>query len=197
MSTPAIKSQPVYTALEWDRAGTHHVLFAAADESALARRLWAQPPTGPITLILQHAGGEPMTGWLADRPASVHTIAATTLDLALKVLGETLRAAQMGTRLYLVGPEDAIWQAARLADGVGMSRDEMRLMQAGTRARPVFCVHCRTVTRDVHTHIVPCSGCGRALFVRDHFSRRLGAYMGFQIDAEAPGDIPAEEVIYP
>ncbi|MCQ9376315.1 hypothetical protein NMQ14_18900 [Methyloversatilis sp. XJ19-13] len=197
MSTPAIKSQPVYTALEWDRAGTHHVLFAAADESALARRLWAQPPTGPITLILQHAGGEPMTGWLADRPASVHTIAATTLDLALKALGDTLRAAQMGTRLYLVGPEDAIWQAARLADGFGMSRDEMRLMQAGTRARPVFCVHCRTVTRGVHTHIAPCSGCGRALFVRDHFSRRLGAYMGFQIDAEAPGDIPAAEVIYP
>lgn len=197
MSTPAIKSQPVYTALEWDRAGTHHVLFVAADEPALARRLWAQPPAGPITLILQHAGGAPMAGWLAERPASVHAIAATTLELALKALGDTLRAAQMGTRLYLVGPEDAIWQAARLADGLGMSRDEMRLMQAGTRARPVFCVHCRTVTRGVRIHIVPCSGCGRALFVRDHFSRRLGAYMGFQIDAEAPGDIPPAEVIYP
>jgi hypothetical protein len=197
MSTPAIKSQPVYPALEWDRAGTHHVLFVAADDAALARRLWAQPPAGPITLILQQVDGAPMAGWLAERPAGVHTIAATTLELAVKALADTLRAAQMGTRLYLVGPEDAIWQAAGLADGLGMSRDEMRLMQAGTRARPVFCVHCRTVTRGVHTHIVPCSGCGRALFVRDHFSRRLGAYMGFQIDAEAPGDIPAAEVIYP
>ena len=58
-------------------------------------------------------------------------------------------------------------------------------------------VHCRTITRGVHTNIVSCSGCGRSLFVRDHFSRRLGAYMGFQIDAEVPGEVPAAEVVYP
>ena len=30
----------------------------------------------------------------------------------------------------------------------------------------------------------------RALFVRDHFSRRLGAFQGVCIDAETPGDVP-------
>ncbi len=103
----------------------------------------------------------------------------------------------MGTRIYLAGSEDAIWQASQLADTFGVSRDEIRHAQLGTKARPVFCVHCRTITRGVHTNIVPCSGCGRSLFVRDHFSRRLGAYMGFQIDAEVPGEVPAAEVVYP
>jgi len=32
------------------------------------------------------------------------------------------------------------------------------------------------------------------LEVRDHFSRRLGAYMGVRIDAEVPGEVPREEV---
>jgi hypothetical protein len=33
--------------------------------------------------------------------------------------------------------------------------------------------------------------------VRDHYSRRLAAYMGFQVDAEAPGMIPRIESVYP
>ena len=35
-----------------------------------------------------------------------------------------------------------------------------------------------------------CPGCGRSLFVRDHFSRRLGAFQGVCVDAETPGDVP-------
>jgi hypothetical protein len=35
------------------------------------------------------------------------------------------------------------------------------------------------------------------LFVRDHFSRRLGAYMGLMVDAESPGELPEIEEIYP
>ena len=42
-----------------------------------------------------------------------------------------------------------------------------------------------------------CGGCRRSLFVRDHFSRHLGAYMGFQIDAEAPGQVPDAVMLYP
>ena len=84
-----------------------------------------------------------------------------------------------------------------MAARYGMSSAEIRLYQTGTRARPVFCVHCRAMTRGVRTNLVDCSGCGRTLFVRDHFSRRLGAYMGFQIDAEIPGDKPPVETLYP
>jgi hypothetical protein len=49
----------------------------------------------------------------------------------------------------------------------------------------------------VRTNIHPCPGCGRRLFVRDHFSRHLAAYMGIQVDAETPGVIPPVEETYP
>jgi dimethylamine monooxygenase subunit C len=37
---------------------------------------------------------------------------------------------------------------------------------------------------------VSCAGCARWLLVRDHYSRRLAAYMGVMVDAEAPGALP-------
>lgn len=197
MSTPATKSQPVYPELEWDRTGTHHILFVAAEDAALARRLYASPPAGTLTVIhvADPAAGE--AAWNKDLPPQALHLAAPSLGDGLKLLNDALYVAQMGTRIYLAGPEDAIWQASQMADGYGVGRDEVRHAQIGSKARPVFCVHCRTITRGVHTNIVACSGCDRTLFVRDHFSRRLGAYMGFQIDAEVPGDVPAAEVIYP
>jgi dimethylamine monooxygenase subunit C len=32
--------------------------------------------------------------------------------------------------------------------------------------------------------------CSRWLLVRDHYSRRLAAYMGVMVDAEVPGVLP-------
>ncbi|WP_319381283.1 hypothetical protein [Thiomicrorhabdus sp.] len=38
-----------------------------------------------------------------------------------------------------------------------------------------------------------CPGCHRLLLVRDHFSRIHSAYVGVQINAEDPEDIPPTE----
>jgi len=43
---------------------------------------------------------------------------------------------------------------------------------------------------------VQCAGCGRHLLVRDHFSRRLAAYMGVMADAEAPGELPPIQEVF-
>lgn len=197
MSTPAIKSQPIYAELEWDRTGTHHILFVSAEDAALAQRLLSNPPAGTLTVVHLRPADDSRSAWSQNLPDTALYLEAHTLAEALEVLRDAFYVAQMGTRIYLAGSEDAIWQASQLADTFGVSRDEIRHAQLGTKARPVFCVHCRTITRGVHTNIVSCSGCGRSLFVRDHFSRRLGAYMGFQIDAEVPGEVPAAEVVYP
>lgn len=197
MSTSRIKSQPAYPPLEWDRGGRQHIVFAAAEEPALARRLFEWPPLGEtVVLSVQEAQSPAAGGWLAGLPSGVEPRSAPRLDAALQQLDHLLEHADMGARLYLVGDEDAIWQASRVADRWGMGADAVRRHRVGTQARPVYCVHCRAITRHVVTNIVECDGCGRALFVRDHFSRRLGAYMGFQVDAEAPGERPAVEEIY-
>lgn len=193
-AAPSIKSQPVYHALEWDAAGVSHLLFVASDDQPLLDRLLAAPPRGALTVLTTDV----TTGErLKPSGAAAEVVVADGLVRGLEALESLLRVSDMGVRLYLVGCEDAIWQAAGIAARYGMSSAEIRLFQTGTKARPVFCVHCRAMTRGVRTNLVDCSGCGRTLFVRDHFSRRLGAYMGFQIDAEQPGVKPLVELAYP
>jgi hypothetical protein len=113
---------------------------------------------------------------------------------ALRIL---LEESLMGTRLYVAGPESFIGRALQLALEFNMNKDEIRAEEVGSRARRVHCVHCRTTAEDVRTNIVECRGCARWLLVRDHYSRRLAAYMGVMVDAEAPGERPRIEEIYP
>ena len=56
--------------------------------------------------------------------------------------------------------------------------------------RRVQCVHCKGITENVSTDPFVCSHCGLNLFVRDHYSRRLAAFQGVNIDAEDPGQVP-------
>jgi hypothetical protein len=78
----------------------------------------------------------------------------------------------------------------KIALEFNMNKDEIRAEQLGSLARRVYCVHCRATTENVRTNIVSCVGCSRWLLVRDHYSRRLAAYMGVMVDAEVPGVLP-------
>jgi DNA-directed RNA polymerase subunit RPC12/RpoP len=71
-----------------------------------------------------------------------------------------------------------------------LNPDTMQCEHCGSAARRVYCIHCRAANEDVTTNVVRCRGCGRHLLVRDHYSRRLAAYMGVMVDAEAPGEVP-------
>lgn len=98
-------------------------------------------------------------------------------------------SALVGWRLMLNGPADACLRARAVAVGLGVGDDELVVATVDVGTRDVHCAHCRAVTRaDVELeHVVPCSGCGRNLFVYYHVSRRLGAHLGFMVDAETSG----------
>jgi hypothetical protein len=117
---------------------------------------------------------------------------ASLLDAFRLVLAESL----MGTRLYVAGPESFIGLAMKIALEFDLNKDEIRAEEVGTLARRVYCVHCRTTTENVRTNIVSCAGCARQLLVRDHYSRRIAAYMGVMVDAEAPGELPPIKEAY-
>jgi hypothetical protein len=84
----------------------------------------------------------------------------------------------------------------QLALAFNLNKDEIRAEECGTLARRVRCIHCRATTEDVRTNIVRCIGCGLWLLVRDHYSRRLAAYMGVMADAEAPGELPQIKEVF-
>ena len=139
----------------------------------------------------------------AESIATLHRsieLGCTFLDTA-EVYGpfkneELLGRALMGTRLYVAGPESFIGLAMKLALEFNLNKDEIRAEELGTLARRVYCIHCRATTEEVRTNIVECVACHRWLLVRDHYSRRLAAYMGVMADAEAPGELPPVKEVF-
>ncbi|WP_285590458.1 dimethylamine monooxygenase subunit DmmA family protein [Actinomycetospora sp. NBRC 106378] len=92
-------------------------------------------------------------------------------------VGPALARLTTGWRLRIVGPqrEVLLLRAAALAHGALDA--EITVEVVDRDARTVFCAHCH--------HLFPtsggsvrCPGCGLALRVADHVSRRHGAYLG-------------------
>ncbi|MBW8787490.1 dimethylamine monooxygenase subunit DmmA family protein [Rhizobium ruizarguesonis] len=200
MLVAGIKSRPVYTGLTIQPRARRHI-FALEGEGAKAL-LDQQPALDETALsrseILYVARGSQGTGLdeaLARLGADMFFTAPTIATLLFRLKG-SLATAHMGTRLYLSGTEGFIGQAMLVALDYGMDHASVITEHRGSLARRVQCVHCKGITDDVTTSPFTCSHCGLPLLVRDHYSRRLAAFQGVNIDAEEPGSAPDPEELF-
>jgi hypothetical protein len=206
-----IKSKPVYAPLRADTSGRHHLMLGRGAGRVALQRVIAElqshsPALLQCTRVLfvpdridssadlaaLRESGSPEG--LSSGPGDVRAFDST--DALLAEYRALLEQAVMGTRVYVAGPENFIGRVLQIALEFNLNKDEIRAEEAGSLARRCWCVHCRTTTSEVRTNIVRCTGCGRWLLVRDHYSRRLAAYMGVMADAEAPGELPAIQEIF-
>jgi hypothetical protein len=192
MIDQGIKSRPSYEPLAIDPAGRVHLLvvdspdappeaFAVGTDAGRYDEVWTIE--GHSSAIPSPVEGTRVHGFRATR----HLLIALRRRLAQE---------KMGFRVHVIGTEPFLWEIAGAAEEAGLGREEYALFTVGSQARRLFCVHCRTITDGVTTNVAECSGCGAHLFVRDHFSRRLNAFMGVQVDAEVPGERPPVEELY-
>ena len=193
-----IHSKPVYVPLAWDTTGSTHLLVAHAQGGEALLRLLADPPDATIAVCYAKESFD-----ASDFPARLAQATPDTfrhfdtIEAMLDSLRAELAASHMGLRLYLAGSERFLWSATSIAASTGLCADEIRREHVGSSARAVYCVHCKTIAPHVTTNVIACPGCACTLMVRDHYSARLAAYMGFKVDAEAPGTtIPAVETLY-
>ncbi|RXT25260.1 hypothetical protein B5P46_14270 [Rhizobium leguminosarum] len=200
MLVAGIKSRPVYTGLTIQPRARRHI-FALEGEGAKAL-LDQQPALDETALsrseILYVARGSQGTGLdeaLRRLGADMFFTAPTIATLLFRLKG-SLATAHMGTRLYLSGTEGFIGQAMLVALDYGMDHASVITEHRGSLARRVQCVHCKGITDDVTTSPFACSHCGLPLLVRDHYSRRLAAFQGVNIDAEEPGSAPDPEDLF-
>lgn len=220
MLITGIKSKPIYEPLRADIVGRYHLMLACGPGGeALLRVLGEIRDAAPralqntrVLLVLDADGTAAAEATATTSAAAITTdssVVARIQDMGvqeLRVFRDTpallatfrtvLEESLMGTRLYVAGPESFIGLAMQLALEFDLNQDEIRAEELGTLARRVHCVHCRTTGEGVTTNIVRCGGCGRWLLVRDHYSRRLAAYMGVMVDAEAPGELPPIKEVY-
>ena len=193
MVDQGIKSRPVYGPVGLDATGRRHLLVTDA-ATVPAEGLTDDFGAFPEVWTVSRDGRMAPSPFMAS-PAGSH--AFRSVALLFDALRQRLAHETMGFRLYAVGSETFLADVAAIGAGAGLSRSEMGLSHAGSLARRVYCVHCRTRTEGVVSNLFQCSGCGVNLFVRDHFSARLAAFQGVQADAEAPGELPPVETLYP
>ncbi len=188
-----IKSRPVYRDLAPEPTASGHLLVVEGETLTPALLAAFASAFGPVAPRLhtwlvggpQDVGAHPGRLWRLGSLADVED----SLSCASRGFG-------IGDRLYVSGTEPFLWRVAEAAGHVGFASGQIQLHHAGSLRRRVWCTHCHSITDDVTTHIADCAGCGRHLLVRDHFSRRLGAFMGVMVDAEAPGQVPAREEVF-
>ena len=209
MTTPAIKSRPVYGKLTPGPGALH--IFVADGEGALAILGMAAPPgffdRASITYVpgQTHVPGQTRAPGQTDgnlgarlqalNPHAFHE--GPTIAAILPRVAQALANARMGTRLYLAGTEGLIGQAMRLALEAGIDHRSIETEHRGSLARRMQCVHCKGITENVRTQPATCGHCGLTLLVRDHYSRRIAAFQGVCIDAEEPGVVPPTEEVFP
>ncbi len=210
MLVTGIKSKPVYAPLQADTRGRHHLMVGMGVGAEPLLRVIAEMQSAAAgvlrntrVLYVPDGGDAGATGPGNSAP-QIGRFAAAVADVQAfrgtpALLGEfrsTLGKSLMGTRLYVAGPESFIGLVMKIALEFNLNKDEIRAEECGTLARRVYCIHCRATTETVRTNIVQCIECDRWLLVRDHYSRRLAAYMGVMVDAEAPGELPPLKEVF-
>ncbi|MBB3352879.1 hypothetical protein HJB79_06275 [Rhizobium lentis] len=200
MLVAGIKSRPVYRGLTIQPRARRHI-FALEGEGAKA--LLDQQPAldetalsrSEILYVARGSRGSGLDETLRRLGADMFFTAPTIATLLFRLKG-SLGTAHMGTRLYISGTEGFIGQAMLVALDYGMDHASIVTEHRGSLARRVQCVHCKGITDDVTTSPFACSHCGLTLLVRDHYSRRLAAFQGVNIDAEEPGSAPQPEELF-
>lgn len=196
-----IKSRPVYERLAVDAAGRRHLVVSDAPRPLAGIIDGTESVEGPLAYWVvagtSTVDGQPDHAPAGSNAAPVETRAFRATAHLFDRLSHRLGQETVGLRLYAVGEEGFIWEVARRARAAGLETYECRTAHAGSLRRRVFCVHCKTITEGVTTSLAACAGCGAQLVVRDHFSRTHAAFMGVQADAEAPGDLPPVEELFP
>lgn len=194
--TPSITSRPVYPGLV-SRGAVPSIMMAEA-EGAEALIDLAEQDASVLDRahVIYIPAGAPHGARLSALGARIYH-EAPSYAACLERFRKALADAHMGTQLYLAGTEGLIGQATAEALAAGFPPDAIHTEHRGSIARRMQCVHCKGMTENVTTDPFTCAHCGLTLFVRDHFSRRLGAFQGVCVDAETPGIVPPTEEIKP
>ena len=188
MQIEAIASTPVYCSVQI-AAALQHLLIVERAEWLAPEKL--SPPSDSASSLFVYVLGNTIVR--SSTLAQYECRSFNDTQSLWAMVEAFLSQARMGLRLYVIGSEPFLWQASMIATRYGVTTDAMQLELAGKPSRNVYCIHCRHTLRDAGTNLVACPSCGKTLAVRSHFSRRLGAYIGVQADAEEPGVLPAVE----
>ncbi|GLO55099.1 hypothetical protein PPUJ20066_11350 [Pseudomonas putida] len=110
-----------------------------------------------------------------------------SLSALKEALVTHLSRSHVGLQLELLGDEAFVWSLHPLGRAAGLEDDEIIVNSISAEGHhQVYCVHCCHLQVTDAAHSLNCHSCGVGLEVRQHFSQRLGAYLGVCANADQP-----------
>lgn len=200
MSSNQMLSRPAYGTLSPTQANAH--LFVVDDTAGavlldiakqVSSEFWSKTE---ILYINSSPGSQSDFSQALQALASPRLYIGASIEASQARMRNSLASSKMGVQIYIVGSEQLLNVAVTTAMQAGYDHRGLQTQQHGSLARRVQCVHCKGITPDVTTQPTNCSHCGLLLLVRDHYSRRLAAFQGVNINAEDPTDIPEKEEVF-
>ncbi len=201
MLAPGMKSRPVYPGLTADPFAKHN-LIVGGRRGCGGRARHGRQRAARLLRTFDHS-------LLPDRIGAARTTKASSTRFRRRRSGCFRRwrrpcsgsearsaTATMGTRLYATGTEPFIGSVIQEGLAVGIDFKSIITEHRGSAKRACSACTARALPRTSPPTRFICAHCGLNLLVRDHYSRRLGAFQGVCIDAEVPGEAPAVEEIY-
>lgn len=194
---PSIRSRPVYGKLS-PAVAPGHLCIADADGGAAVLDLFAGAPQGfASSAEICYVPGAIDHSAALEKLGAARFHVSPTVQALLPRLARSFQRMHMGTQVYLAGSETLIGLAMQSGMQAGLDYQAMQTEHRGTLARRMQCVHCKGITENVTTQPATCAHCGLLLLVRDHYSRRVAAFQGVNINAEDPNDVPPIEEAFP
>lgn len=196
MSSKQMLSRPAYGTLTPTEANAH--LFVVDDTAGavlvdmakqVSKEFWSKTE---ILYINSNPGSKSDYSQQLQALGSPRLYIGPSIDAAQGRLKNSLASAKMGVQIYISGSEQLLNVTESTAMAAGYDHRSIQTQQHGSLARRVQCVHCKGITPNVTTQPANCSHCGLLLLVRDHYSRRVAAFQGVNINAEDPTDIPTQ-----
>lgn len=159
----AMSSTPSYLAVaDVLQDKSHYVIFAEKDDSCDLLALQTHLSIAKTKLFLFFNPDHSIADYLEQSEKFIQKQAA-------------------GTHIIICGTESFIWQVHAMLATHGYLEHEVSLVLDQTIGHPlkrVYCVHCSHIQDTSEQDYYECKQCSLHLFIRTHFSERLGAYMG-------------------
>jgi hypothetical protein len=182
VSVPA-SSKPIFEELNWSSSRDHAVVVDGHGISALKRLLSAEgnPCLSTVTVFLGPGDSEAELTHEQVDGAKIFTFEEENelLDSFKVYLG----SASIETHVYVAGVDAFIGKVAAVAYASGVAQDSLSAEETGPSLRAAQCVHCKGISQ-VKWRVFDCPFCNTTLSVRDHYSKRLGAYQAVMISAQ-------------
>ncbi len=85
----------------------------------------------------------------------------------------------IGTKIFIAGSSSMVQQVKEIAINAGFTEEEIQSKEFGPKDEQVYCAKCYSYNKKPDKDEMTCAHCDTVLDISTHYSKKLGAYLGY------------------